>query len=312
MAALRQRAALLADIRTFFAQREVLEVETPLLAAYGATDPNLDSFSTHYHAPGAAERVMHLQTSPEFAMKRLLAAGSGPIYQICKSFRNGEVGRLHNPEFTMLEWYRPGFDYHTLMAELDDLLQTILQTPPALRVSYGEAVDRHLRLDPHTASLDQLRACAAEHGIVVSDALGDERDTWLALLWTHLIEPVLGGDRPVLVFDYPQSQAMLAQVRAGTPAVAERFELYMSGVELANGFQELRDAGEQRRRFEDNCRLRRAAGMPDMLPDERLLSALAEGLPMCSGVALGVDRLLMLKLGVKNIDEVLALPFERA
>jgi lysyl-tRNA synthetase class 2 len=315
IAALRQRAEVLADIRAFFAQRGVMEVETPLLSARGATDPHLESFCTRYVGPGAAAgRPAYLQTSPEFAMKRLLAAGSGAIYQICKAFRNGEAGRLHNPEFTMVEWYRPGFDYLALMAEVDELLRVVLNTPPAARISYTAAFSQYLQLDAHSASSAQMRACAAERGIMVSDAaLGDDRDAWLSLLWTHLIEPSLGdGGRPLFVYDYPPSLAMLARVRPEIPAVAERFELYIDGVELANGFHELQDAAEQRRRFEENRRLRRESGMEDMAVDERLLAALAEGLPACSGVALGLDRLLLLKTGVEDLREVLAFSYDRA
>jgi lysyl-tRNA synthetase class 2 len=311
---LRRRAELLGSIRAFFAERGVMEVETPLLSACGATDPHLDSFCTHYTGPGiVTDRVAYLQTSPEFAMKRLLAAGSGPIYQICKAFRNGESGRYHNPEFTMLEWYRPGFDYRNLMAEVDDLLRAVLNSRPAAFLSYAEVFKQHLQLDPHTASTAQLRACAASHGVIASDSLGADRDTWLTLLWTHLIEPRLGsGGHPLFVFDYPVSQAMLARIRPGSPAVAERFEVYIDGVELANGFQELQDSVEQRRRFEENCRLRREGGMLAMSMDERLLAALAHGLPLCSGVALGLDRLLMLKVEAGDLREVLAFPFDSA
>lgn len=314
MEALRQRAELLAALRQFFKLRGVMEVETPALSARGATDPHLDSFCTRYTGPGAATgRPAYLQTSPEFAMKRLLAAGSGPIYQICKSFRNGESGRRHNPEFTMLEWYRPGFDYRTLMTEVDALLQAILDTVPAEQLSYASVFEQHLHLNPHTAATALLRDCAATHRLSVSVTLRDDRDAWLSLLWTHLIEPGLGyGGRPLFVFDYPVSQAMLARIRPDSPAVAERFEVYVNGTELANGFQELADSAEQRRRFEENCRLRHEAGRVEMSLDERLLAALAHGLPFCSGVALGVDRLLMLKTGKNNLDEVLAFPFDRA
>ena len=312
--ALRQRAELLGSIRAFFAARGIMEVETPVLSAYGATDPHLDNFCTHYTGPEAATgRPAYLQTSPEFAMKRLLAAGSGPIYQICKAFRNAESGRYHNPEFTMLEWYRPGFDLRALMAEVDELLQRTLNTPPALQLSYASVYQHYLGLDPHTVSVDQLRACAVDRGIEVSASLGDSLDAWSALLWTHLIEPHLGRDgHPLFVFDYPISQAMLARVRPGSPAVAERFEVYIGGVELANGFQELQDDREQRRRFEENRHARREAGMPDMYVDENLIAALAHGLPPCSGVALGLDRLLMIKGGYGEIGEALAFPFDRA
>lgn len=312
IAMLRRRAALLADIRAFFAERGVMEVETPLLSACAATAPHLDSFATRYHGPGApAGRTLYLQTSPEYAMKRLLAAGSGPIYQITKAFRNGEAGRRHNPEFTLLEWYRPGFDYQALMTEVDALLQRVLGTAPAQRLAYREVFQARLQLDPHSAPLEALRQCARAHLHVAND-LGDVRDDWLSLLWTHLIEPQLGTpDCPVFIHDYPATQAMLARVRPGTPPVAERFELYINGVELANGFQELQDAEEQRRRFDDDLSRRAALGLPALAVDDRLLTALSD-LPPCSGVALGVDRLLMVKTGAADLAQVLSFAVERA
>ena len=313
--ALRQRAEMLATLRGFFAERGVIEVETPLLCARGASDPHLDSFASRYTGPGAPSgRTVYLQTSPEFAMKRLVAAGSGPIYQICKAFRNGEAGRRHNPEFTLLEWYRPGLDYHGLMDEVDDLLQRVLQSPPAERLSYAAVFAHYLDLDPHTATTAMLRDCAASRQLHAPDGLQDDRDAWVSLLWTHLIEPRLagGGRPPLFVFDYPVYQAMLARVREGSPPVAERFEVYVQGMELANGFQELTDSDQQRRRFEEDRRRRRDLGFADMVPDERLLAALAQGLPLCSGVALGVDRLLLLKTGSWDLAEVLAFPFAHA
>lgn len=313
MAALRQRAQLLAELRGFFAARGVMEVETPVLYGAGATDPHLLSFSTEYLGPGSPSgRTLYLQTSPEFAMKRLLAAGSGPIYQIGKSFRNGETGRRHNPEFTMLEWYRPGWDYHALMDEVEALIRQVLTTPAAARVSYGELFLRHLDVDPHCADLAALRDAAIARGIAAPVGLGNDRDGWLDFLWCHSVEPQLGSDgRPLFVVDYPASLAMLARLRPGSPAVAERFELYLHGIELANGFHELADGVEQRRRFEGDNAQRRAAGLPPMPLDEHLLAALEQGLPDCSGVALGVDRLLMLRAGIMNIGGVLAFPFDR-
>ena len=312
MEVLRQRAEMLAAIRAFFAERGVMEVETPLLSAHGASDPHLDSFCTQYLGPGSPDgRSLFLQTSPEFAMKRLLAADSGPIYQISKSFRNGEAGRFHNPEFTMLEWYRPGMDYHSLMTEVDALLQQVLNSPPALRASYGELFARHLDLDAHGATVTELRDCAASHGVHAPEALGDDVDAWQALLWSHVVEPRLGdGGRPQFVFDYPAGQAMLARVRRESPPVAERFEVYVNGVELANGFQELEDGVEQARRFAENNRRRRDSGLEVMAADQRLLEALVHGLPSCSGVALGVDRLLMLQTGAPTLADVLTFPIE--
>lgn len=310
---LRRRADLLAALRAFFAERGVLEVETPVLCSAGSTDPHLEQFSTRYRAPGAAAgRPLFLQTSPEFCMKRLLAAGSGPIYQLTKAFRNGEAGRRHNPEFTMLEWYRPGYDHHALMDEVDALLQRVLGTPFAERIPYAELCERHLGLDPHQATPAELRACAARLNISASDALGDEQDAWLQLLWTHAVEPRLArAGRPLFVTDYPAAQAMLARLRPGPPVVAERFELYVDGMEIANGFHELTDAAEQRRRFAQDRRQREVLGLPPAEMDERLLAALAHGLPACSGVALGVDRLMMALIGARDIADVLTFPLDR-
>lgn len=310
---LRRRAELLAALRAFFVERGVLEVETPVLCSAGSTDLHLGQFSTQYLPPGAASgRPLFLQTSPEFCMKRLLAAGSGPIYQITKAFRNSEVGRCHNPEFTMLEWYRPGYDHHDLMDEVDALLQRVLGVPLAERITYGALCEQHLGLDPHQTTLVDLRACATRLKLSVSGALGDDHDAWLQLLWTHVVEPQLAcAGRPVFVTDYPASQAMLARLRLGPPMVAERFELYVHGMELANGFHELTDAVEQQRRFAQDRRHREALGLPAMEMDEQFLAALAHGLPACSGVALGVDRLMMVLIGARDIAEVLSFPQDR-
>ncbi|MEO1087601.1 MAG: EF-P lysine aminoacylase EpmA, partial [Acidobacteriota bacterium] len=245
----------------------------------------------------------------------LLAAGSGAIYQICKAVRADERGRRHNPEFTMLEWYRPGFDHLELMDEVDALLQAVLGTPEAERVTYGDAFQIHAGVDPHRDPAAALRDAARATSFDV-DAFADEddRDFWLHVLGSQLVEPRLGDGRPTLLYDYPASQAALAQIRPGTgdsPAVAERFELYVDGVELANGFHELRDADEQRRRFENDLTERRRRGLPEGPLDERLLAALAHGLPPCAGVALGVDRLVMLAAGSDAIDDVIAFPIER-
>ncbi len=311
---LQLRARVLARIRTFFSERGVMEVETPVLSAAAATDPSLSSFSACYQGPGAASgRELYLQTSPEFAMKRLLASGSGPIYQICKAFRNGESGRQHNPEFTMLEWYRPGFKLQTFMDEVEALVCELLELPSAERISYAELFKRHLGLDPHTASLSTLSACATENGLLLSSALMEsDRDVWLALLLTHLIEPSLGIERPVFIYDFPVSQAMLARISPGEPPVAERFELYVTGVELANGFFELCDGEEQRSRFQADRLRRKHLGLPSVPIDEHLLSAMESGLPESVGVALGVDRLVMLYGGTDSIDEVIAFPLQRA
>lgn len=312
---LRVRAELLQRIRDFFRQAGVLEVETPACSRYGVTDPAIESFVTRYCGPGAARgEERFLQTSPEFPMKRLLAAGSGPIYQLCRVFRNGELGRLHNPEFTLLEWYRPGFDLHALMGEVAGLVQALSPRPlPEQRLSYAEAFRQHLGVDPHRASAEALRARAIEGGIDGAERLDlATRDAWLDLLLSHLIEPHLGSEGMTFVYDYPASQAALARVRPGDPPLAERFELYLCGVEIANGFHELTDADEQRRRFVDDNRRRRAAGLPERPIDEHLLAALEAGMPAAAGVALGVDRLLLVLTGSRHLREVIAFAGDRA
>jgi len=300
--ALRRRAQILSRIRAFFERRGVLEVETPILSAAAVTDLHLTSV-----ACTTAGGRRWLRTSPELAMKRLLAAGSGPIYEIAKAFRDGEAGRWHNPEFTILEWYRPGFDHHRLMDEMDELLGEVLGVGPAERTSYGTLFERDLGLDPHRATVERLRAVAAEHGLDVAGL--EERDGWLQLLASHLLEPSLGRGRPTFVHGFPPAQAALARVRDG---VAERFEVYVEGVELANGFHELTDPVEQRQRFTADLERRRTNGRPEVPVDARFLAALASGLPACAGVALGVDRLVMLALGASSIAEVTSFPSDRA
>lgn len=307
---LQKRARILQRLRAFFAERGVMEVETPLLSAAAIPDPHLESFATGYRGPGYAEGLpLYLHTSPEFPMKRLLAAGSGPIYQLCKVFRQGEAGRRHNPEFTMLEWYRPGYDHHALMDEVEALVAPVLElSERAERISYVDAFRRYLDIDPLTASLEQLQGCAREHGISGFDD-EEERDVWLDLLLTHRIEPSLGQVGLCFLYDYPATQAALARLNPDDPRLAERFELYYKGVELANGFHELADPAEQRRRFEAELAARREQGMEPVPLDERFLASL-ERLPDCSGVALGVDRLVMLALGADSLEEVMAFTIE--
>lgn len=312
--ALRARADLAARLRAFFGARGVLEVETPLLGA--ATTPEAHLASAVVSDRGSREPAppLYLQTSPELHMKRLLAAGSGPIFQLARAVRGGERGRRHNLEFTLLEWYRPGFDHHRLMDEMDELLAELVGAAPAQRWSYGELFRRHLGIDPHTAQAAELDRAAAAAGVRGPAFDAGDRDGRLALLLTHAVEPALPAGT-VFVFDYPPSQASLARVRpstGGAPAVAERFEVYLDGVELANGFHELTDPGEQRRRFEADLAERRAAGLPEVPLDERFLAALDSGLPACAGVALGFDRLVMHAVGADRIDDVIAFPEERA
>lgn len=302
---LQLRAEILKQIRHFFAERCVLEVETPLLASASVTDPYIHSISTLYQ-----KRPYYLQTSPEYAMKRLLAAGSGAIYQICKAFRQDEIGHLHNPEFTILEWYRPQFDHHHLMNEVDELLQTVLKTKPADRQTYQMIFQTHLELNPHDVDLSKLEKCAKKQGIHLQANIND-RDTWLTILLTHCIEPHLGQDRPCFIYDFPVSFAALAKIQPNTPPVASRFEVYVKGVELANGFHELQNANEQRRRFEKNLLERKQAGLRKLAIDEYFLAALEHGLPDCAGVALGLDRLIMLAAHATCISDVMSFDFSR-
>lgn len=309
---LTQRAELMAQIRTFFGKRGVLEVDTPALSQATVTDQHLVSFHTEFVGPGQSEPLpLYLMTSPEFHMKRLLCAGSGPIYQMGKSFRNEEAGRHHNPEFTMLEWYRPGFDHHQLMDEMEQLLQHVLHCGAAERVSYQQLFLDYLEVDPLTASIDALKAVAPESLYELAQCETD-KDTLLQLLFSMVIEPQIGLVTPCFVFDFPASQAALARISEQDGRVACRFEVYFNGIELANGFYELADADEQLSRFEADNRKRTELGLKTQPIDYRLIAALAEGLPDCAGVALGVDRLIMLALGAKQLQDVIAFPVQRA
>ena len=310
---LKLRARMLERLRVFFSTRGMLEVETPALSVAAATDLHLQSFSCRTTGAG----TLYLHTSPEFPMKRLLAAGSGSIYQICKVFRDGEAGRLHNSEFTMLEWYRVGFDYHPLMDETAALIADALTGSRALeapeKLTYAQAFERHCGINPHTTDSATLAAIVKSKAIPLHGDLQHETvDTLRDLLLTHVVEPQLGRGRITLLYDYPASQAALARIRPGSPPVAERFEAYLDGIELANGFHELLDAEEQHARFARDLAKRKEQGLPIVPMDERLLAALTHGLPECSGVALGFDRLVMLAAGATSIQEVLAFPTERA
>jgi len=312
--ALQRRAAMLARLRAFFAEREVLEVETPLLSAETTLDPHLEPLSSRVDAPGIDGRRMYLQTSPELAMKRLLAAGSGSIYQVCKAFRSGERGRWHNPEFTILEWYRVGWDVHRLMREVAALIETLLagsrRLEPATHVGYADLMRRHAGIDPHEASTGALRRAVAD-GPSPIDTSGLDRDDLLSRLFGERVEPRFAPDRVTVVFDYPASQAAMAQLNASDPRTAERFEAYVGDIELANGYGELRDPTEQRQRLEHDLASRRRTGRPLPPVPSRFLAALESGLPPCAGVALGFDRLLGLELGAGGIDEVISFPIER-
>lgn len=313
---LQLRARLLARVRRFFALRKVMEVETPMLSVAATPAPHLESFRLDYHGPqGPGSGQLYLHTSPEFPMKRLLSAGAGSLYQLCRVFRDGEVGARHNPEFTLLEWYRVGFSLPALIAEVETLLRCVLagirELPIAEHSTYSALLHRYTGVDGLAASGADLRACLLQHGHQVpSDIADKELDVWRDLVFTHIIEAKLSG--LLFVTEYPASQAALARVSPDNPAVAERFECYLDGVELANGFHELSDPVEQRRRFEQENAQRTALGRSTVPLDEALLAALTAGLPDCCGVALGFDRLMMRAIHTEQIKDTLAFGIDRA
>jgi lysyl-tRNA synthetase class 2 len=314
MRAIRLRARLNAAIRGFFARRDVLEVETPVLSQAGNTEPNIASFSLEFSGrTNGAPRTRWLRTSPEYALKRLLAAGIGDCYELGRVFRDGEAGARHNPEFTMLEWYRVGWDHQRLIDEVAELINAALalvdRHATLERIAWRDLYRERLAIDPVTANDGELQRAL---GDVRIDPQGLTRDDWLDLLLTHRLQPGFADDTMLAVFDYPASQAALARLRPGDPPLAERFELYLGPLELANGYHELIDPDEQRARFERDVSMREARGSVAPPIDERLLSAMRSGLPPCAGVALGIDRLLMAMLGSTRIADVLAFPFDRA
>jgi lysyl-tRNA synthetase class 2 len=303
------RAALLAEARRFFAEHAVLEVDTPAVVNAPVSDIHIHSARVQF---AEDSRPFFLHTSPEYAMKRLLAAGSGDIYQICHVVRGMERGQQHNAEFTLIEWYRIGFAMHQLMSEVDALVRHLLGdvafTMSSERLTYREAFLRELQLDPFTATNDALAAAATTVGF----EQGASRDELLELLMGTVIGPRLGRNALTFIHDYPASQATLARLNPDEPRTALRFELYCRGVELANGFEELASPEEQRARFESDNRERQRLGLPVFAVDERLLAALQAGLPHCAGVAIGFDRTVMLAAGAQHIDDVLAFPTDRA
>jgi lysyl-tRNA synthetase class 2 len=302
---------MLRSTRAFFEQRGVLEVETPTLSAAAVSDPQIESLATQI--AGLAGR-RYLCPSPEYAMKRLLAAGSGDIYQICKVFRDAERGRWHNPEFTMIEWYRVGFDDTALMSEVEALIAEMLAPVraigPAERLSYREALRRHAGVDAFGSTEDELLAAARRHGIQCDAEL--DRDATLDLLMGLVVGPRLGRNNPCFVCDYPATQAALARLKPGLPRVAARFELYLDGLELANGFHELAQAEEQRARFTHELALRAQRGQVQSPLDDNFLAALMSGLPDCAGVALGFDRLVAIALGADKLADAMAFSIENA
>ena len=299
--AIESRARVLAAIRGFFADRGVLEVETPILAQAGNSDPNIRCMATD------SPRKRYLRTSPEYAMKRLLASGLRDIYELGRVFRAGEKGQYHNPEFTMVEWYRSGVNYLDLADEVLELVRHCgagaFDGWRELRVSYRDLLREHLGLDPFHCSETELAHCAAERGIRAGPL---SHLQWLDLLLAEVVQPAMPGECLTVLHDFPPEQAALARIRPGDPPLAERFEVFLGQLELANGYQELADPEEQLRRFERENRLREIGGEEPVPLDVRLLESLRHGLPECSGVALGVDRLLMSILKLERIDAVLA------
>ena len=313
---LKARSRLLRAVRDFFHARGYWEVETPLLSHDSVVDPHIEPFVTT-DADGSR---LYLQTSPEFAMKRLLAAGAEAIFQLDRVFRRGEAGRLHNPEFTMIEWYRVGDTHVEQMQFTEELVLAVWragghQPPesPFSRTSYRRAFERALGIDVFEATTSELAAIAREKCAATPDSMpADDRDGWLNLLLAELVEPQLGRDRPEFVFDYPASQAAIARIRPDDPPVAERFELYIDGIEICNGYHELTDAAELRRRIATESSRRNAAKLPELATSNRLLAAMDHGLPRCAGVALGFDRLVMLAARAESVADVIAFPIDRA
>ena len=308
--ALKARAKLYRQIRQFFIERDVLEVETPILSQAGVTDVHLASVQAQRHVHGK-KQTHYLQTSPEFAMKRLLASGSGAVYQICKVFRDDEHGRKHNNEFTMLEWYRPQFSLKDLMLEVTDLLNVVLaerfgEVRPTV-LSYKHAFIDRLDLNPLQATLQQLKDAA--HRVGLNLDLGDDRLAYIDLLFSHMVEPSLGFDTPVFLTDFPPELASLAKTKLDEDGelVAARFELYIEGLELANAYDELIDAEVLRSRFQADNAEREKLGLHVMPIDEYLLAALPN-MSDCAGIALGIDRLLMVVMNQMKLEKVITFP----
>lgn len=336
LAILQLRARVLQVARDFFHARGYWEVETPILSHDVILDAFLDPFTTGWRPDPTSREIaseLFLQTSPEFGMKRLLAAGATAIYQVARVMRNGELGRLHNPEFTMLEWYRVGDTHREQMRLVEELVRAVFEhvsreddamssgrgtdlrlvSEPFEWITYDAAFERYAGTRVLELGIDRLRKLAEEHDVSASLSFhAEDRDSWLNLLLAELVEPHLGRDRPQFVYDYPASQAALARTRNESPPVAERFELYIDGIEVCNGYHELTDPCELRRRMSEQAASRAAHGYPPLPPNERLLATMEAGLPPCAGVALGFDRLLMLATGAGSVRDVIAFPFDRA
>ncbi|MGD8785039.1 MAG: EF-P lysine aminoacylase EpmA [Thioalkalispiraceae bacterium] len=300
---LKTRARLLQQTRSFFYQRDVLEVETPILTSAGTTETHLDQFVV---SSPLDDKHYYLITSPELAMKRLLAAGSGDIFQLTRVFRAGECGSQHQPEFTMLEWYRLGFDLDALMREVEALLAVLLGdklTSSVMTLTYAQAFEQYLSIDPFSATIEELKQCFVSRTKTEPPVLEDKQ-AYLDLLMSHLVEPCFDPKRLTFVKHYPAEQASLARINETDPRVAERFEAFAGGLELANGFYELTDKDQQLKRMQEENQQRLAIGKLQIDIDQSFLAALEEGLPVCSGVAVGFDRLVMVVTTKHTIREV--------
>jgi len=313
---LKRRAQYLADVRLFFAERDTWEVETPILSTAAPTAPYLDSFTTNYIPIGSqSKQTYYLQTSPEFAMKRLLVAGSGSIYQIARVFRNGEQSKKHSPEFTMLEWYRPDLTLHQLIDEVNALMKNVFKFDGIVRLSYRSVFEFFFKLNVLTCSDVEIKHCALERITSLASDFETDRDGWLELLMSYVVEPKLAAlNLSLFIYDFPASQAQLAKIKYDQQGneVADRFELYIDGIELANGYNELLDADELRQRFERDNQQRKEQDKSEIPIDENLLAAMQYGLPECAGVAIGLDRLMMLALDKSTINLVTSFSFEHS
>ncbi|MFW5443260.1 MAG: EF-P lysine aminoacylase EpmA [Methylococcaceae bacterium] len=318
---IRLRAKMLAEIRDFFSQRSVLEVETPLLSQTTGTDPQLHFFSSYFHGVANNKDIkgleMYLQTSPEFAMKRLLAAGSGSIFQICKAFRNGELGQFHNPEFSILEWYRVGFSLDQLMDEAARLLLGLLDETNSVdtikKISYVELFEHVTGLNPLEFCQESYSFYASNHEMKDAITLcGADHSMWLDIIFSYKVQPILENELLCMVYGYPAIQCSLARINQNNPAIADRFEVFIKGIEIGNGFFELSDAVEQEMRFDQENKSRVLNGLEQVEKDKKFLDALKSGLPECSGIAIGLDRLLMIIASAQSLNDVIAFPFDRA
>ncbi len=301
---LKKRSQILRKIREFFYAQNIIEVETPLLALYGVTDPYNDNFECYYYG-----KKYYLQTSPEYHLKRLLAAGTPDLFQLSKAFRNESSGKHHNCEFTILEWYRLGFDYQQLIVDVLNLVSKIMPNIKIAKFTYAELFKKYCNINPFESTTEQLKYYAITTKIVERD-LQMDKDAWLSLIMSHCIEPKLRSEKKcVVIYDFPKSQASLAVIDGD---IAKRFEVYINGIELANGFEELLDYKEQELRFKSDNVQRLKESKSAMAIDKYFIDSLKAGLPQCSGVALGVDRLIMAALDISDIKQVLSFSIENS